>query len=95
MTAPVRLVVRDGRFLTMAPGGPDPFNGWMSVGHDGRIAGIGAGEPSGEAITGADTIIDAHGSFVAPGFVSAHSHLFTSGTRGLGLDQALYGGSRR
>jgi 5-methylthioadenosine/S-adenosylhomocysteine deaminase len=39
----------------------------------------------------ADTqMVDAGGAFLAPGFVSSHSHLFTSGSRGLGVDQTLY-----
>ncbi|OMQ14753.1 hypothetical protein A7K94_0214350, partial [Modestobacter sp. VKM Ac-2676] len=33
----------------------------------------------------------ARGALVGPGFVSSHSHLFTSGSRGLGMDQTLYG----
>jgi 5-methylthioadenosine/S-adenosylhomocysteine deaminase len=85
------LLVQNGRFLTMAPGRPDPFDGWMRVGDDGRIAEIGAGDPDPAARARAARVVDAGGAFVAPGFVSAHSHLFTSGTRGLGLDQALYG----
>ena len=33
----------------------------------------------------ADETLDVAGAFVAPGFVSSHSHLFTSGLRGLGV----------
>ncbi|RFA11261.1 cytosine deaminase [Subtercola boreus] len=58
----------------------------MTVGDDGRITGLGEGdcpEPAGE-------IVDAAGLFVAPGFVSAHSHLYTSGLRGMASDQSLY-----
>jgi 5-methylthioadenosine/S-adenosylhomocysteine deaminase len=85
------FIVHNGLFLTMAPGS-DPFRGWMEVGDDGRIAAIGAGEPDrADLARVAGNLVDAGGSFVAPGFISAHSHLFTSATRGLALDQSLYG----
>ncbi len=35
--------------------------------------------------------LDSGGHIVAPGFVSSHSHLFTSGLRGLASDDSLYG----
>jgi len=35
-------------------------------------------------------LIDAGGAMVAPGFVSAHSHLFTSGLRGIAPGSTLY-----
>ncbi len=66
--------------------GPDWFRGWMTVGDDGRIAGIGSGDPPphhGE-------VLDVGGAMVAPGFVSAHSHLFTSGLRGIAASSTLY-----
>jgi 5-methylthioadenosine/S-adenosylhomocysteine deaminase len=84
-----KLLIRDGRFLTMAPGS-DPYTGWMLVGGDGRIAALGEGDP-GAAVAPEVPVVDVGGAFVAPGFVSAHSHLFTSGSRGLGMDQSLYG----
>ncbi len=76
----------------MEPRDPAVVEGWLSVGADGRIAGLGRGEPPGRLA--AEEELDARGSFLAPGFVSAHSHLFTSGLRGMGSDQALYGWSR-
>lgn len=62
--------------------------GWMLV-TDGVIAGIGPGDPP--PGTTADETLDVDGAFVAPGFVSSHSHLFTSGLRGLGVADTLYG----
>lgn len=84
-----KLLVCNARLLTCDPGRPSCFTGWLSVGEDGRIAGIGAADPPNGLQVEAE--VDARGSFVAPGFVSAHSHLFTSGSRGLGADQPLYG----
>ncbi len=84
------LLVTDARLITVPAGTDDPGyveRGWMLV-EDGRIAAIGEGEP--DAAT-ADEVLDAAGAFVAPGFVSSHSHLFTSGLRGLGVAETLYG----
>ncbi|GAB6897000.1 amidohydrolase family protein [Kineosporia succinea] len=62
-------------------------HGWMHV-SQGRITALGAG--TAPVLDGAE-IIDAAGAFVAPGFVSTHSHLFTSASRGLGASEYLYG----
>ncbi|POX68215.1 cytosine deaminase [Microbacterium sp. Ru50] len=88
----MRLLVTHARLITVPAGTDDPGyieEGWMLVGDDGRTAAIGAGDPP--VGTTADEILDAGGSFVAPGFVSSHSHLFTSGLRGLGVAETLYG----
>lgn len=69
--------------------GRPPFTGWFTVDADGRIAAIGPGTP--DPAPTAERVLDVAGCIVAPGFVSAHSHLFTSGSRGLGMDQSLYG----
>jgi 5-methylthioadenosine/S-adenosylhomocysteine deaminase len=82
------LLVVDARLITLA--GEDSGyipRGWMLV-EEGRIAAIGEGDAP--RTPGAE-VLDAAGAFVAPGFVSAHSHLFTSGARGLGVDATLYG----
>ncbi|MFD7711061.1 amidohydrolase family protein [Streptomyces sp. NPDC059786] len=79
------LTVTGGLMLTMADG-QDPFTGWMTVGEDGRITGTGPGEPPARE----GTVLDATGKIIAPGFVSAHSHLHTSGLRGLAAGETLY-----
>ncbi|WP_448231693.1 amidohydrolase family protein [Microbacterium lacticum] len=86
------LLVTHARLITIPAGTDDPGyidGGWMLVGDDGRIAALGSGEPL--VGTTADETLDAAGAFVAPGFVSSHSHLFTSGLRGLGVADTLYG----
>jgi len=83
-----KLLVRNALLLTGTPGF-EPFVGYMAVGQDGRIGAVGPGEPPQAAA--ADRIMDAEGKIVAPGFISAHSHLFQSPLRGLGTDQTLYG----
>jgi cytosine/adenosine deaminase-related metal-dependent hydrolase len=83
-----KLVIRNACLLTAVPGF-EPCIGHLVVGADGRIAAVGPGEPPGE--TGGAPVLDLGGRFLAPGFVSAHSHLFQSPLRGLGTDQTLYG----
>lgn len=89
-TDSMTLLVTNARLLTLDPAAPpDAGNepGWLLV--DGnRIAGLGAGDPP---VRSGTEVVDVGGAFVAPGFVSAHSHLFTSGVRGLGAADTLYG----
>lgn len=86
------LLVINARLITVPASTDDPGyldGGYLLVDDSGRIAEIGRGAaPSG---TTADRTLDAAGAFVAPGFVSSHSHLFTSGLRGLGAGETLYG----
>lgn len=82
------LLVVNALLIPVAEAAPDVVeDAWMLVGDDGRIVSTGSGTPP--TVTG--ETLDVGGAFVAPGFVSAHSHLFTSGLRGLGVDQTLYG----
>lgn len=82
------LLVTNARLITMADRtGGYIENGWMRI-DDGCITTTGSGEAP--AVPGAE-LLDARRAFVAPGFVSSHSHLFTSGARGLAADQTLYG----
>ncbi len=83
------LLVANALLIPVAAADPGAVirDGWMLVGDDGLIHSIGSGTPP---RTEAPTL-DVGGAFVAPGFVSSHSHLFTSGLRGLGVDQTLYG----
>jgi 5-methylthioadenosine/S-adenosylhomocysteine deaminase len=83
-----KLIVRNAWVITVQPG-QDPYLGYLVVGTDGRIAAVGPGEPP--ARFQAPTVIDVGGKFLAPGFISAHSHLFQSPLRGLGVDGTLYG----
>ena len=86
-----RLLVRDAVLLTMDPERPDPFRGWFSVADDGRIAAVEPGNPPAAEVAAASRVLELTGRLVGPGFVSAHSHLFTSASRGLGTDESLYG----
>jgi cytosine/adenosine deaminase-related metal-dependent hydrolase len=79
------LTVRNAILLPVA-GDREWLHGWLTVAADGRISGIGEGEPP--ATEG--EIVDAAGAFVAPGFVSAHSHIYTGGMRGVAASSTLY-----
>lgn len=83
------LLVKNGLFITMDPNQEEVFPGFMLVGDDGKIVSIGPGEPTAEIK--ADRVLDAEGKFVAPGFISAHSHLAFSPLRGVGHTETLYG----
>jgi cytosine/adenosine deaminase-related metal-dependent hydrolase len=92
MTAPTTsLLVHGATLLTVDPQRPDPFVGWFAVGADGRLTAVEPGAPTADQLAAADDVLDATGTIIGPGFVSAHSHLFTSGSRGLGMDSTLYG----
>jgi 5-methylthioadenosine/S-adenosylhomocysteine deaminase len=84
------LLIHGATILTADEARPVVADGWLAAGGDGRISALGSGEPPADQRL-ADEVIDVGGAFVAPGFVSAHSHLFTSGSRGLATDQTLYG----
>lgn len=80
------LTVVNAVLIPVADTGPAWLHGWLTVGDDGRITGMGPGlceAPTGE-------VLDVSGAMVAPGFVSAHSHLFTSGLRGIAPGSTLY-----
>ena len=63
------------------------FWGWLSVDDEGRISGIGEGSPPPDAPLPHH---DLGGCFLAPGFVSAHSHIYTGGMRGVAASSPLY-----
>jgi len=89
MTTPRSILITGATLLPVADGAPETiFDGWMLV-EDGIIASLGEGEPP--RVDAHVEVVDVAGAFVAPGFVSAHSHLFTSGSRGLGVNETLYG----
>jgi 5-methylthioadenosine/S-adenosylhomocysteine deaminase len=73
----------------MAADQEEPFSGCLLVDAAGKIAGVVAGDPP--ACAQAETVVDAAGAWVMPGFVSAHSHLWQSAYRGLAADKTLLG----
>ncbi len=85
----VATVVFGGLIVTMEPGAPAPIeNGWMSISEEGRILEIGSGAVP-ESIVARETI-DAGGKIIIPGFISAHSHLWSAPFRGIASESNLY-----
>ncbi len=83
-----KLLVENAVIISVAPE-TQPYTGYLLVDNEGRIAATGPGSaPEG---TAAARRIDANGAVIAPGFISAHSHIYMSPLRGLGHDQNLYG----
>ncbi|MGJ3241790.1 MAG: amidohydrolase family protein [Opitutales bacterium] len=84
----IALLVSGGTIITMEPGEPEPVEGWMAVGADGRVLAIGNGEPPAD-LEPAETL-DATGKIIMPGFISAHSHLWSAPFRGIASESNLY-----
>jgi cytosine/adenosine deaminase-related metal-dependent hydrolase len=61
-------------------------DGHVVVGDDGRIAAVGRGRFSGSA-----EVTDGTGCLVTPGLVNTHHHLYQWATRGLAVDETLFG----
>lgn len=82
------LLITGALIIPVDPAYPDHLeDGWMLV-TGGVITALGTG-PAPEVDDGVERL-DASGKIIAPGFVSSHSHLFTSGLRGLASDEPLY-----
>ena len=82
-----KLLVTHAYLLTMAPDQRTPILGYITVAQNGRILAVAAGDPPPDLH--AQTTFDAHGMWLLPGFISAHSHLWQSALRGLAADQTL------
>ncbi len=85
--ASAKLLVRNARLFTMAPQQRDPFTGYFVVAEDGTIMTVAAGDPP--ATLSAAQVLDAHGDWIIPGFISAHSHLWQAAYHGIAADKTL------
>lgn len=83
------LVVKNAFILTMANNQREPIKGYLVVGEDGRLLTIAAGDPPADLRT--SQTYDANGHWIIPGFISAHSHMWQGGFRGLAPNQTLLG----
>jgi 5-methylthioadenosine/S-adenosylhomocysteine deaminase len=84
-----RLLVTNAYIFSMAPDQRAPFHGYLVVAADGRLTTVTPGDPP--PTLKAVTTWNAHGHWIIPGFISAHSHLWQSAYRGLAPDQTLTG----
>ncbi|GAB2616463.1 8-oxoguanine deaminase [Paractinoplanes abujensis] len=64
-------------------------DGHVVVGDDGRIAAVGAGPAP--AADGDTRRVDGSGCLVTPGLINTHHHLYQWATRGLAVDETLFG----
>jgi cytosine/adenosine deaminase-related metal-dependent hydrolase len=80
------IIIENVAVATVDAAGTEFPDGHVVVGDDGRIAAVGAGRPElpGERVDGA-------GCLVTPGLVNTHHHLYQWATRGLALDETLFG----
>jgi 5-methylthioadenosine/S-adenosylhomocysteine deaminase len=85
--ASAKLLVKNARLFTMASQQHDPFIGYMVVAEDGTIVTVAAGNPP--ANVTAAQVFDAHGDWIIPGFISAHSHLWQAAYHGIAADNTL------
>ena len=67
---------RNATIITMDDRKPDSFRGYMTVDKEGRIVSIGEG--SAPADLNIKNSVDLKGKIIAPGFVSAHNHIYMS-----------------
>ncbi|MBS1093050.1 amidohydrolase family protein [Gluconobacter wancherniae] len=83
------LLVRNAYIFSMADTQKEPFLGYMTVDANGTIITVHPGNPSPRLH--ASSTLDAHGHWIIPGFISAHSHLWQAAYRGLAANRTLRG----
>jgi 5-methylthioadenosine/S-adenosylhomocysteine deaminase len=84
---PAKLLVKNAWIVSMDPGTPDPFHGYLLVAKDGRLITVAEGTPP-EGLD-ALSVLDAGGKVLMPGFLSGHSHLWQSAFRGVAPDHLV------
>ncbi|MEU4419732.1 8-oxoguanine deaminase [Actinoplanes sp. NPDC024001] len=80
------IIIENAAIATVDAAGTEHPSGYVVVGDDGRIAEVGSGrcEQPGERIDGT-------GCLLTPGLINTHHHLYQWATRGLALDETLFG----
>ncbi len=86
------LLVENAVIFTMAPGQKTaaeraPIKGYLTVDDGGHLLAVAAGRPP--ASLHAKRVVDVHGHWIIPGFLSAHSHPWQAAFRGLAADSTL------
>ncbi len=83
--------VIDGAHVVTMNAGREEHPGGHVVVEGNRITAVGPG-PASEAVrTGADRVVDGGGCLLTPGLVNTHHHLYQWVTRGLAVDETLFG----
>jgi len=83
------ILIENVAVATVDPAGTEYGDGHVVIGDDGRIIAVGPGHAG--RFAGSLRRIDGTGCLVTPGLVNAHHHLYQWATRGLALDDNLFG----
>ncbi len=85
----IESIISGATIITMEPGSPAPIeSGWMTISDTGHILEVGSGELP--TLNSQVTRIDASGKIIIPGFISAHSHLWSAPFRCIASESNLY-----
>jgi len=88
------ILIENVAVATVDPTGTEYGDGHVVVGDDGRIAAVGPGHAGAGWVGSAHRSVrrvDGTGCLVTPGLVNTHHHLYQWATRGLALDDDLFG----
>jgi cytosine/adenosine deaminase-related metal-dependent hydrolase len=83
------ILIENVAVATVDPAGAEYTDGHVVVGDNGRIVAVGPGHAG--RFHGSVRRVDGTGCLVTPGLVNAHHHLYQWATRGLALDDNLFG----
>ncbi|MFG1610026.1 8-oxoguanine deaminase [Actinoplanes sp. NPDC049265] len=83
------IVIENVAVATVDADDTEYSDGHVVVGDDGRIVAVGAGHAG--RYQGKQRHVDGAGCLVTPGLVNTHHHLYQWATRGLALDDTLFG----
>jgi cytosine/adenosine deaminase-related metal-dependent hydrolase len=83
------ILIENVAVATVDPAGAEYTDGHVVVGDNGRIVAVGPGHAG--RFHGSVRRVDGTGCLVTPGLVNTHHHLYQWATRGLALDDNLFG----
>ncbi|WP_433826293.1 8-oxoguanine deaminase [Actinoplanes sp. CA-015351] len=91
------IIIENVAVATVDAAGTEFTDGHVVISEDGRISAVGAGrygdiyDKSEKSRQDALRVVDGTGCLVTPGLVNSHHHLYQWATRGLALDDTLFG----
>jgi cytosine/adenosine deaminase-related metal-dependent hydrolase len=83
--------VIDGAHVVTMNAGREEHAGGHVVLEGNRITAVGPGSAAEAVRAGADRVVDGRGCLLTPGMVNTHHHLYQWVTRGLAVDETLFG----
>jgi cytosine/adenosine deaminase-related metal-dependent hydrolase len=83
------IVIENAAVATVDAAGTYHRDGHVVVGDDGRIVAVGSGHAG--RYRGSIRRVDGTGCLITPGLINTHHHLYQWATRGLALDETLFG----